>query len=74
MPANVKRDLGLDREPSWIIATEINRFRWPGPDVRPLKGGSPLYGAMPDWLLAQVRDAVAAIAKRGNMKLTKRTE
>lgn len=74
VPANVKRDLGLDRERSWIIATEVNRFAWPGPDVRPLADGSPFYGAIPDWLLREVQGRIGAVAKRGAMRITRRTE
>jgi hypothetical protein len=43
----VKRHLGLDDEPSWIITTEVNRFVWPGPDIRVVEGSdTPLYGAI----------------------------
>lgn len=74
IPANVKRDLGLDRERSWIMVTEVNRFTWPGPDVRPIAGGSPLYGAIPDWLLKRVQARIGAIAERGAVGITRRTE
>lgn len=74
MPANVKHDLGLDRERSWIVITEANRFMWPGPDVRPLQDGSPLHGAVPDWLFVQVRSAIRELAGRGKVKITRRTE
>lgn len=74
MPASVKRDLGLDRERSWIVITEVNRFLWPGPDVRPLEGGSPFYGAIPDWLFVRVRSGIGESAARGDMKVTRRTE
>jgi uncharacterized protein YifN (PemK superfamily) len=30
IPANVKRQLSLDPERSWIMLTELNRFIWPG--------------------------------------------
>ena len=33
IPPPVKRHLGLDRERSWIVTTELNRFNWPGPTV-----------------------------------------
>jgi hypothetical protein len=36
LPAAVKRRLGLDEAASWIIADEVNRFVWPGPDLRPI--------------------------------------
>lgn len=34
IPPKVKKYLGLDEIPSWIICTEVNRFIWPGPDIR----------------------------------------
>jgi len=74
LPANVKRDLGLDRERSWIVITETNRFLWPGPDVRPIEGGSPLYGAIPDWLFARVRRGIGSLAERGEIEIIRRTE
>lgn len=58
MPTAVKRALGLDAERSWIIATEVNRFIWPGPDVRPsAQTGEPVIGAVPARLYLQLRDS-----------------
>jgi hypothetical protein len=74
VPTVVKRDLGLDRERSWIVVTEVNSFLWPGPDVRPLGDGGPFYGAVPDWLFLQMREAIGVHAGRGGVKITKRTE
>jgi hypothetical protein len=74
VPANVGRDLGLDAERSWIVLTELNRFRWPGPDVRPLAHGDPYHGAIPDWLFVQVRDGIARLARRGKVEITQRTQ
>ena len=73
LPANVKRDLGLDRERSWIVTTEVNQFRWPGPDVRSLGDGQPYYGAVPDWLFRQVQAQLGRQAGRA-LGVTKRTE
>ena len=72
MPSVVKRDLGLDREPSWIMVTEINQFRWPGPDVRLVDGDTPYHGAIPDWLFERVRGAFAG--KVGRVRVTRRSE
>lgn len=36
IPPATKRRLGLDDERSWIIVSELNRFVWPGPDLRPV--------------------------------------
>jgi len=33
IPANVKKQLGFDRDRSWIVVIELNRFIWPGPDI-----------------------------------------
>lgn len=60
LPAIVKRDLGLDRERSWLVVTEVNQFGWPGPDVRQLADGQPYYGALPDWLLHRVQQRVGS--------------
>lgn len=74
MPANVKRDLGLDRDRSWIMTNEINSFRWPGPDVRVLEDGTPFYGAVPDWLFLRVRECIGDSVARREMLVTRRTE
>lgn len=74
LPPNVKRDLKLDREQSWIMLTELNHFMWPGSDVRPLSSGSPYYGAIPDWLFVRLRDAIGALIRGSGVKVTRRTE
>jgi hypothetical protein len=46
----VKRRLGLDDQRSWVMATEVNRFLWPGPDLRPISPRYPsefAYGGLP---------------------------
>jgi len=53
-PLRVKRQLGLDDEPAWIVTTELNTFVWPGPDIRPIPGRNPrtsVYGRIPEDLL-----------------------
>lgn len=55
----LKRRLGLDDEKSWLILTEVNIFRWRGPDVYPVfKDGSNLleYGKIPDAMIRRARD------------------
>jgi hypothetical protein len=47
IPTAIKRHLGLDPATrSWIIAEELNRFRWPGPDLRRVPGSTPLASTM----------------------------
>jgi hypothetical protein len=38
MPSPVKRHLGLDAAPSWIVVAEGNEFLWPGYDLRQIPG------------------------------------
>ena len=60
LPQNIKRHLGLDQERSWIMITEVNRFIWPGPDIRPIgDDGDPLFGTLPDWFFLKLREAFA---------------
>lgn len=48
LPAEVKRALGLDTERAWLICAELNRFVWPGPDLRPpLPSGQLQRGTTP---------------------------
>lgn len=57
LPAETKRRLGLDDRRSWVIANELNRFPWPGPDLRPISRSEPTtfaYGALPRKLMLQV--------------------
>jgi hypothetical protein len=73
VPPPVKRHLGLDQERSWIVTTELNRFTWPGPDIRIAPGGNdPFYGTIPAKLFEAMRSSVLANAER--FRMTKRTE
>ncbi len=58
LPMGTKKRLGLDDEPSWIITDSLNRFKWTGPDVRPLPSGDVAYGLLPYKLIQQIREAV----------------
>jgi hypothetical protein len=69
IPAPVKRHLGLDDQPSWIVLDDFNVFAWPGFDLRPIPGqpGQFSYGFLPPQLFNQV------IAKIGLLLQTART-
>ena len=62
IPLVTKRRLGLDGVRSWVVATEVNRFVWPGPDVRPIAPERFDYGPLPPELFGRVRNRVGAIA------------
>lgn len=75
IPLNVRKRLGLDGARSWIVLTELNRFIWPGPDIRLAPGHeSPFYDAIPDWLFFHVRERVVARWNAGKIAITKRTD
>lgn len=75
VPPPVKRHLRLDSDRSWIIATELNRFLWPGPDVRIVSGGeSPYYGEIPAKLFEKLRTAILKNRDHGGIRVPARTE
>lgn len=64
LPADVKRALGLDTERSWLICAELNRFVWPGPDLRPISRRAPgsfVYGMLPAQFMRQVFECFALL-------------
>jgi mRNA-degrading endonuclease toxin of MazEF toxin-antitoxin module len=77
VPARVKTHLSLDAVRCWIMATELNRFLWPGPDLRPMERGgerTPVHGFIPQALFDTVLAAVIARAEKGRLRVTKRGE
>jgi hypothetical protein len=73
IPAATKKRLSLDDDASWIVCTEVNRFVWPGPDLRPLpQTGRWAYGFLPAGLFEQVRRALLAEARRQRLRLVPR--
>jgi len=76
IPADTKKRLGLDAERSWIVAADLNRFIWPGVDLRPTARGRSTYayGLLPAAFYAQLRDRVLILARAGRAALTARGE
>ncbi len=60
IPASICRSLGLDDGPHWLRCDELNRFVWPGYDLRarPDKPGTYDYGLLPQALFEQLRTAI----------------
>lgn len=76
IPLKVKRHLKLDDSPSWVVLDEINDFRWPGPDLRPIPSSRPPtieYGHLPPRMLDDVREAFLALARARRIKRVPRT-
>ena len=73
IPAVTKSRLGLDEGRSWVVVSEINRFVWPGVDLRPVPGkGSYDYGVLPPGLFRQVREGLANWVRSRKLRTTPR--
>jgi hypothetical protein len=77
IPLATKRRLGLDTARSWAIVSELNRFAWPGPDLRPVSRDKPDrfdYGFVPPSLFRQIRDKLGVCAAAQRLRSVPRTE
>jgi hypothetical protein len=75
IPHNTKRRLGLDGERSWVVISEVNRFFWPGPDLRPINRDQPdtfVYGSLPPSLFRTIRDKLIAHARLQSLETVTR--
>lgn len=64
LPADVKRQLGLDDATSWLRADELNRFTWPGYDLRPVPGqNTVVYGKLPPGLYTELKNRIVEIER-----------
>lgn len=65
IPAQVKKALGLDDEPSWVIVTEYNVDAWPSQGLSPISSQTTsfAYGFIPPGLFAKVKAAFGEAAK-----------
>ena len=77
LPVETKRRIGLDDDRSWVIVSEVNRIRWPGPDLRPIAGADPprfSCGLLPAKLFLRIRERLIDVASRGGAPVVRRTE
>jgi len=60
IPAATCKSLGLDKGRHWLRLDELNRFAWPGFDLRPIpaKPGRYDYGMLPAGLFRRLRDGI----------------
>ena len=75
IPPAVKRRLGLDVGRSWIVTDELNRFVWPGFDLRPISRAKPdvfHWGFLPMELFGDLRQAIAERQKEGRLRAVDR--
>ena len=70
LPAAVSRTLKLDGERHWLKLDELNRFTWPGYDLRPIPGtrGDYAYGMLPQPIFEALRAKILARSRAGKSR------
>jgi hypothetical protein len=77
IPPATKRRLRLDEARSWVVLTEANRFRWPGPDLRPAvprDSATVAYGQLPYTLFEEIRMKFIAADRAARTGIVPRSE
>jgi hypothetical protein len=77
IPSLLKTHLGLDAERSWIVMSEGNLFRWPGPDLRPAVNrelATIVYGVLPPRFFKTVKDRFLVNLRARQAEVVRRTE
>lgn len=74
IPLATKHRLGLDDETSWVITTEVNRFVWPGPDIRGVPGGGDSYGYLPAKMTTAILEKVRENARDKSISIIRRDD
>lgn len=71
IPPAACRALGLDAGPHWLRLEELNRFTWPGFDLRPIpgRGGEIAYGMLPRGLFEQLRRGILARQRANRVRV-----
>ena len=73
----MKKRLGLDGARSWVVFGELNRFVWPGPDLRRLSDGDNstiAYGMLPAGFLSELQKRFFAAFRAQKLRVVRRTE
>jgi len=74
IPANVCRSLGLDGTRHWLRFDELNRFTWPGYDLRPRPDGTYHYGMLPAGLFDELRNGIIAAQRTRRGRIMSRDD
>ena len=75
IPAGLKQRLGLDAERSWIVCDEVNRFIWPGFDLRRAPGSSTErweYGMLSRELYNRAKSLFLKARKKQRLQISER--
>ena len=71
LSASECRGIGLDDAPHWVAVAEINRFIWPGFDLRQIAGtGRFDYGVLPKATMRKILAAVLELQDRRAARVT----
>lgn len=77
IPHRTKQRLGLDDDRCWVVLTEVNRFVWPGPDIRMRESGNPAsvaYGLLPRSLAREIITKFGDVVEARISRTVARTE
>ena len=73
LPAQTKARLRLDDDASWAVCTEVNRFVWPGPDLRPVMPDRRWsYGLLPEAVFLHIRRTLVGEIRRRQLRVVPR--
>jgi hypothetical protein len=74
IPPKVKRALGLDDAPSWVIVSEHNIDEWPNAGLSPIPGRPDAfsYGFIPPGLFAQIKLRFLELARESKSRVVRR--
>lgn len=75
VPRRVQAHLGLSKDASHIVASEINVFDWPGPDLNGIPDGTDNVeiGEVPERLVLEVRATILAASEDAELITTHRS-
>jgi len=74
IPAAICRNLGLDAGRHWLRYDELNRFLWPGYDLRRRDDGRYDYGMLPPGLFEQLRQRILDLQRRRKGRIVPRED
>jgi len=76
IPVAIAKALGLDGERQWLRMDELNRFTWPGFDLRPLPGrpGVYDYGMLPAGHYTELKAGILRRQEALAMRIIQRDE
>lgn len=67
IPATTCARLQLDAQRQWIVTNEVNRFTWPGHDLRRTPNGGTSYGMLPHGLTKQAVEQLHEHSRNRNL-------